>query len=383
MYITDAKQLAGFIKRARKSDVLAIDTEFMREKTYRPKLCLLQLGTEEESVAVDPFRVQDLTPLRELMLDEGIVKLFHAGSQDLEIIYNELGVLPKPIFDTQVAAALLGHTLHLGYAALVQSECDVRLKKADSYTDWSRRPLLPSQLDYALDDVIYLPRIYRSMKEKLERKGRLAWLDKDFEDMIDPANYTVDPRTRFLKLRRGSQLNRRQLSAAREVAAWRENTAMKRNIPRKWVMSDEQIVEACKREPATLDDLFVVRGIKDSLPMKDAREVLTAITTGLELPEEEWPVVNIPSKHEQNVDAQVDLMSALVRLRARENDIAFAVLASHDELVDIARGYTQDCEVLRGWRRTIVGEELLKLSDGDLCLSIEEGMVKVTNNPRS
>lgn len=382
MLITNATQLAAFVKRARTSDVLAIDTEFLREKTYWPRLCLLQLGTEDEAVAIDPFAVKDLTPITELLLDEGIVKLFHAASQDLEILYHELGVLPKPVFDTQAAAALLGHTLHIGYAALVQGECDVRLKKADSYTDWSRRPLTQSQIEYALDDVVYLPRIYRSMMAKLGEKGRSDWLDKDFEDLIDPKRYVADPRSRYLKLRRVNQLSRCQLSAAREVAAWRESTAMRRNIPRKWIISDEQIVEACKREPASLDELFMVRGIRDSLSMSDARAALDAILCGLCAPEEEWPVQYVPARHENNVDAQVDLMTSLVRLRARENDIAFAVLTSHDELVRIARGYTDDCELLTGWRKAMVGDELMELLDGRLSLSFEDGMVKVTKNPR-
>lgn len=382
MLITTAAQLAAFAKRAQSSEILAVDTEFLREKTYWPRLCLIQLGTDSEAVAVDPFAVKDLSPIVDLLLDRRIVKVFHAAGQDLEIIHHEFGVLPDPIFDTQAAAALLGHTLHIGYAALVQSECDIKLKKADSFTDWSRRPLTESQIEYALDDVIYLPRIYRSMTGKLERKGRASWLDKEFEDLIDPQRYVVCPETRYIKLRRVNQLSRCQLSAAREVTAWREREAMRRNIPRKWVISDEQIVEACKRQPASLDDLFMVRGIRESLSMADARAVLDAIITGLDKPETEWPWQYSPSRHEINVDAQVDLMTSLVRLRARENDIAFAALTSHDELVRIARGHTDDCELLTGWRYAMVGKELESLLDGQISLSLEDGMLKVTKHPR-
>ncbi len=382
MLITNATQLAAFVKRARSSDVLAVDTEFLREKTYWPRLCLIQLGTDTEAVAVDPFAVKDLTPLTELFADEGIVKIFHAASQDLEIINHELGMLPSPIFDTQAAAALLGHTLHIGYAALVQGECDVRLKKADSYTDWSRRPLSDSQIEYALDDVIYLPKIYRSMREKLESKGRSTWLDKEFADLIEPSRYVIDPSTRYLKLRRVNQLSRIQLSAAREIAAWREMEAMSRNVPRKWIISDEQIVEACKREPESLDELFMVRGVRESLSMSDARSVLDCILTGMSKPEEALPSLYAPSRHEVNVDAQVDLITSLCRLRARENDIAFAALTSHDELVRIARGHTKDCELLTGWRKALVGDEVMELISGELSLSIEDGVLKVTKQPR-
>ena len=193
MYITDQKQLKEFAARAKTSPILAVDTEFLREKTYWPKLCLIQLATEEESVAVDPFRVKDLSALAELFADERIVKLFHAAGQDMELIVHEMGVIAHPVFDTQIAASLLGDTLQIGYGSLVLNECGVKLKKADSFTDWSRRPLTDSQLEYALDDVIYLPRIYRSMKARLEELGRLSWLDPDFEELCDPERYKVDP----------------------------------------------------------------------------------------------------------------------------------------------------------------------------------------------
>ena len=167
----------------------------------------------------------------------------------MELIVHEMGVIPKPVFDTQIAASLLGDMLQIGYGSLVLNECNVKLKKADSFTDWSRRPLTDSQIQYALDDVIYLPRIYRSMKARLEKLGRLSWLDRDFEELCDPERYKVDPYARFKRLKRVNQLTQRQLSAAREVAAWRETAAMKRNIPRKWILTDEQVVEICKREP--------------------------------------------------------------------------------------------------------------------------------------
>ena len=183
-------------------------------------------------------------------------------------------MLPHPLFDTQVAAALLGHTQQIGYAALVHAECGVTLKKIDSFTDWSRRPLSDSQLEYAADDVVYLPRMYERMRAQLVELGRLSWLDRDFEDLADPARYAANERERYKRLKRVSQLSRRQLSAAREVAAWRELEAQRRDVPRKWVVTDEQIVEACKREPRSIDDLFMVRGLSDRLSTKDARTVV-------------------------------------------------------------------------------------------------------------
>ena len=379
MYITDRKQLKEFADRAKRSAVLAVDTEFLREKTYWPRLCLIQLATEEESVVVDPFRVKDLSDLAELFVDERIVKLFHAAGQDMELIVHEMGVVPKPVFDTQIAASLLGDMLQIGYGSLVLNECNVKLKKADSFTDWSRRPLTDSQIQYALDDVIYLPRIYRSMKERLEKLGRLSWLDRDFEELSDPERYKVDPYERFKRLKRVNQLTPQQLSAAREVAAWRETQAMKRNIPRKWVVTDEQIVEICKREPRTLDELFMVRGVSNTLKTDDARRVLAACKQGLDAPEDAWPELNKSYKSEPNVDPQVDLLYSLVKVRAKEAGVAFGVLASHADLAKRVRGHYEEVDILKGWRRHLVGEELLALMRGEILLGIEDGVLKVTD----
>ena len=304
VYIEDQEALEAFVERARRSSVLAIDTEFLREKTYYAKLCLLQMATDDEVVIVDPFEMDDLSVMAPLLEDERIVKLFHAAGQDLEIILREVGVIPRPVFDTQVAAALLGHTQQIGYGALVGAECGVALKKVDSFTDWSRRPLSESQLRYAADDVIYLPRMYEHMKQELERQGRLHWLDPEFAEMCDPARFESDERERYRRLKRVGQLSRKQLAAAREVAAWREVTAQKRNVPRKWVITDEQIVEACKREARTIDDLFMVRGMREKLNTRDARTVAGLMKKALESGSQSWPELDRSGRNEPNVDAR-------------------------------------------------------------------------------
>ena len=378
MYIANQEDLEAFANRAMRSSVLAIDTEFLREKTYYAKLCLLQLATDDETAIVDPFEVEDLRVLAPLLENESVVKLFHAGGQDLEILLREVGTLPRPLFDTQVAAALLGHTQQIGYAALVHAECGVTLKKIDSFTDWSRRPLSESQLEYAADDVAYLPRMYERMRAQLVELGRLAWLDRDFEDLADPKRYATNERERYRRLKRVSQLSRRQLAAAREVAAWRELEAQRRDVPRKWVVTDEQIVEACKREARTIDELFMVRGMSDRLSTKDARCVVALMSSALDAPPDAWPEPDRCGKNEPNVDAELDLMCALVRLRAKQNGVAFPTLASHDDLARVARGYREGVDVLRGWRRSLVGEELLRLLEGKIALSLSDGEVKVT-----
>ena len=371
VYIANQENLAAFAERAMHSSVLAIDTEFLREKTYYAKLCLIQLATDDETAIVDPFAVDDLKVLAPVLRNENVMKLFHAGNQDLEILLREVGVLPHPLFDTQVAAALLGHTQQIGYAALVHAECGVTLKKIDSFTDWSRRPLSDSQLEYAADDVVYLPRMYERMRAQLVELGRLSWLDRDFEDLADPARYAANERERYKRLKRVSQLSRRQLSAAREVAAWRELEAQRRDVPRKWVVTDEQIVEACKR------DLFMVRGLSDRLSTKDARTVVSLIASALDASPDTWPEPDRCGKNEPNVDAELDLMCALVRLRAKQNGVAFPTLASHDDLARVARGYREGVDLLRGWRRALVGEELLELLEGRLALSIDGSELRV------
>ena len=381
MYIANQEDLEAFATRALKSPILAIDTEFLREKTYYPKLCLLQMATEDEQVVVDPFAVADLSVLTPVMGQEPTVKLFHAGLQDIEILYRACGIVPHPIFDTQVAAALLGHTQQVSYANLVSATCGINLRKLDSFTDWSKRPLSESQLDYAVDDVLYLPRIYFALTDHLKQLGRLSWLDADFRSMENPRNYEEDPYERYKRLKRVTQLNRRQLSAARELAAWRELRAQGYDMPRKWVITDEQIVEACKREARSVDELFMVRGVADKVTTSEARDIVRNIKKGLDAPEQEWPKIGGPGRNEANVDVAVDAMSAIVRLRARQNNIAYQTLASHGSIADVARGY-EDAELLQGWRREIAGNDLLDFLAGKTSLYMDNGILKVAQAPK-
>ena len=377
LFIDTQEELESFIARACTSSVIALDTEFMREKSYYPQLCLLQIATDDEIAIIDPLAVTDLRGLAEPFADTSIVKIMHAGRQDLEIMFNQVGALPDPVFDTQIAATLMGHVQQIGLAPLISSICGVHLKKRDSYTDWTRRPLSKSQIAYAADDVRYLPDVYRFMKQELEAAGRLSWLDDDFKELSNPQRYISNDRELFRKLKRVNQLSIRQLSAAREVTAWREQRAKERDIPRKWVLADEQIVEACKREPRTIDELFMVRGISERLSTNDARAVVQAICTGLDLEPALLPTVDKPSKNEASVEVEVDALTAIARLRAKEHNIALQTLAPHGDLVDVARR-KMDSPVLHGWRREIVGNDLLSFMNGTSTLSCRNGNLIVT-----
>ncbi len=381
MYISDSADLVAFVERAKSSSVLAIDTEFLREKTYYAQLCLLQMATDTESVIIDPFLCTDLSPIASLFQNQDIVKVFHASTQDIEILYHEIGVMPCPVFDTQIAATLLGYPLQPSYASVVATECGVRLKKQESFSDWSRRPLSKSQLRYAEEDVLYLPKVYKSMIRELGKSDRQHWLDVEMEALIDPDRYTVKPLERFRHLKRVSSLSGRQLSAARELAAWRENTAISRNMPRRWVITDEQIIEACRRESDSIDDLFMVRGLEERLNTREAREVVNCIRRGINAPKDTWPHNAKTVKTERNVDVELDLMNALVRFCAHQEHIAPQVLAPHDELVKLARGYKDDCLLLQGWRKNLIGNQLLDLLSGKISLGLWNGYLRVIRGP--
>ena len=377
MLIDDDSQLKAFVKRCCTSPYMAIDTEFLREKTYYARLCLVQVAIEGEVAIIDPFAIKDITLLNDALTSPDVVKIFHASAQDIEILYHETGVVPRPVFDTQVAAALLGKSQQASYSSLVSSYCSVNLPKKDSFTDWSQRPLKDSQIRYAADDVVYLPQIYYDMVEVLNEKNRLHWLDEAFEEISSPEKYEIKPEERYRKLRRVNQLNAQQMAAAREFAAWRELKAQKINVPRKWIVSDEQIVEACRREARTIDELFMVRGMRESLRAEDARQAVACIKKGLSCPKEQLPQVHEKPKNEHNVDIVVDLMNAVVHLRARENHIAPQTLAPQAELMKLARGHDDECELLKGWRYKVIGKELKELLKGKFSLRIADGNLEI------
>ena len=265
VYVTNVGELRELVSRLRTASVVGIDTEFMRERTYFARLCLVQLGTDDVSAIVDPLAIDDLSPLCDLLGDPAVTKVLHAGSQDLEIFYRICGLAAAPVFDTQIAATLAGFPQQVGYGALVQEVFGVKLDKGDSYTDWAKRPLTDTQVEYALNDVRYLPEMYRRLTAQLADGGRTEWLSADFERLADPATYEIVPEEQWRKVKRISSLNRRQLAVAREVAAWRENQAIKRDVPKRWIIGDESIVEIARRMPKTAEELRDIRGVGDKV----------------------------------------------------------------------------------------------------------------------
>jgi len=383
LYVTDDEGLRELVARVRTAPAVGIDTEFMREKTYFARLCLIQIASDDVAAIIDPLKVQDLSPLCDLFGDDSVIKIFHAGGQDLEIFYRVCGHAMAPVFDTQVAATLAGFPQQVGYGALVHEMLDVKLDKGDSYTDWGKRPLSDTQIEYALNDVRYLPELHRRLTAQLEDGGRTEWLAADFQRLEDPATYEIVPHEQWRRVKRISSLNRRQLAVAREVAAWRENEAMRRDVPKRWVVGDESIVEIARRAPKTPQELAEIRGVSDKIGRGAVQGLLEAVVIGVGVPEDELPSLSKRKRLNGDVDGAVDLMVALVRLRAREHGVAMPLLASRDDLERLAGGDREGNPLLEGWRKTMVGSELVELLDGSVTLSLAEGHLRVVKIPRN
>ncbi|MCL2504262.1 MAG: ribonuclease D [Coriobacteriia bacterium] len=380
MYITDAEEFIALIRRLRQEPVVALDTEFIREKSYFAQLCLIQVACEGCSAIIDPFAVDDLSPLRELLADTQVTKVLHAASQDLAILYKECGVAAAPVFDTQLAATLAGFPQQVGLRVLVEEALGVTLGKGETYTDWAKRPLSQAQVKYALDDVCHLPSLYQWLTDRLTADGRLAWLKGDFERLGDPGLYEVVPEEQWRKVKRVGSLNCRQLGVAREVAAWREHAAMRRNVPRRWILGDEGIVEVSRRMPHTIQDLAAIRGVSGKIGKTALPRLLAAIERGCSLPEGELPVIDRQRRSAGYHEEVVDLMAALTRKRAREHDVAMPLLASRECFKELASGGLEDNPLLCGWRAELIGNELLELVQGGISLCLNNGELVVTRH---
>ncbi|HHJ98684.1 MAG TPA: ribonuclease D [Actinobacteria bacterium] len=358
--------------------VVAVDTEFMRERTYYARLCLVQLGTAEESFVVDAVALEGkLEPLARLLTAPRVVKVVHAGSQDVEILLRATGSTVAPVFDTQIAATLAGFSVQVGYAQLVKDLLGVHVDKSDTFTDWAARPLTPEQVEYAEADVRYLPQVYERLYERLEREGRLAWLAEDFERLADPQTYEVDPREQYHRVKRASSLDRRSLAVLRELAAWREAEAQRRNTPKRWLISDESLVEIARRTPGSVAELSGIRGVNDKVASRSGAAVIAAIRAGQAVPEDELPQLPRKDRIPSGAQAVADLLSAVLRIRAREHNVATTLLASRDELERFAAGDRDGHPLSTGWRRTLVGAELAAIADGATAVRVKDGRVAV------
>lgn len=375
--ITKPKQLEKFICDSLNSDILCLDTEFIRENTYRPEMCLIQAQTRDETYLIDPFCFDNLEIMSKVLLDEDVVKVFHACGQDIEILYNTVGVLPKNIFDVQIASTIINGLNQPSLGNLLAASIDVHIDKSESFTDWSKRPLTPAQLKYAVEDVLYLPELYDYQISQLKKLGRERWLDDDFAALLDEKKYEVDAYEQYKHLKHINRLGGFELKLARDVCAWRERRAETLNCPRRHVMSDEQVIEIAKRNPHSLDDLLNIRGIDSVLNISEMREILSILSFARKKPNIELLFDPKQTDSGKNIDALIDGMNAIIKVRAHEYGISPAVFTKNSDLSLVARGFSDKAEVCKGWRGELVGRDLLDFLAGKIELRVENGKLRI------
>jgi ribonuclease D len=377
-YIDTPAGLEAFCKQISTADWIALDTEFLREKTYYPKLCLLQIATPDTVACIDPIALDDLSPILEIIFDEGIIKVMHSGRQDMEIFFNIHGRPPSPVFDTQIAALLLGYADQIGYANLVREMLGIELDKLHTRADWSLRPLSAEQLQYAADDVVYLADIYRKMTAQLTAMGRLAWLSEDFERLASPDLYGNPPAHAWLKVKGGNRLKGDSLAVLQALANWRETTAQRKDRPKGWILRDDALIDIARHRPASVEALGKIRGLSEGLVRNSGKVLVELVSEAANSQPVPFPDSGKRIKPTADQNALVDVMMALVRMSGEQNDLNPAVLASRKQLEQLVRGET-DINVMQGWRKKFVGEQLSRFLDGDLKLSVVDGKLVVVN----
>ncbi len=385
--ISDQAELEAICADFAEAPYVTVDTEFLRERTYWPQLCLLQMArpiggdpsSEEGAVLIDPLaKGLDLAPVHALMADPNVVKVFHAARQDVEIFYHFGDVIPTPLFDTQVAAMVCGYGDQVGYETLVRKIAKAQLDKSSRFTDWSRRPLSDKQLHYALGDVTHLRRIYEHLSKRLEETGRERWVAEEIAILTDPATYNVHPEDawRRLKTRTNSTAF---LAIARELAAWRERTAQERDVPRNRVIKDDALLEIAANRPKTEEDLGRSRLLqRDARKPKAMEEILAAVARGEACPPEDRPEAPDKMPQKSNAQALSDLLKVLLKARSEETGVAPKLIASSAELEAIASGEMDGIPALHGWRREVFGEDALRLKRGEIALSAKGSRVRIT-----
>lgn len=368
--VSDSATLARLCEKLAFEPYVTVDTEFIREKTYYPELCLVQLAGPDEAWAIDTLAPGiDLKPLYDLMADEKVIKVFHAARQDVEIFLNRAGFIPKPLFDTQIAAMVCGFGDSVGYEALAAQLARARIDKTMRFTDWARRPLSDKQIHYALSDVTHLRTVYEKLHAKLTKNGREAWLGEEIAILIDPATYMPDPDTVWRRLKPRSN-NPRFLAVLRELTAWREREARSRDLPRQRVVRDEALLEIAAHAPSNLEELSQARGINRSIAEGNfGTAMLAAVARAKELPDSECPSPLAKDDIPRSLGPMVDLLKVLLKMKCDEHEVAQKLVASAPDLDAIAADDNADVPAMHGWRRELFGEAALMLKHGRLALA--------------
>jgi ribonuclease D len=374
--ITTTDELAAACQRLGRSPFVTVDTEFLRESTFWPVLCLVQLASDDEALAIDALAEGlELEPLLQLMADEGVVKVFHAARQDLEIFWKLAGVLPTPVFDTQVAAMVCGYGEQVSYGELAHSVCDVTIDKSSRFTDWARRPLAEAQIEYAIADVTHLRAIYKALSKRVAAAGRQSWLEDEINTLTSTATYEQHPERAWERLR-GKARKPRDLAVLMELAAWRESEAQARDVPRARVLKDDVLIELSLAAPRSVEALGNLRAFPRGMERSRAGgEILAAIERGLMRDPKTLPKIERERRNGANAGATVELLKVLLRQVSEESGVAGKLIATVDDLEAIALSDRADVLALRGWRRKLFGDRALELKRGRLALTVENGKV--------
>jgi ribonuclease D len=378
--INTSKDLKTLCTRLKKSEFITVDTEFIREKTYWARLCLIQVaGDDEEAFAIDPLAEGiDLEPFYDLMLNKDILKVFHACRQDLEIFYRDMGKLPNPVFDTQIAAMVCGFGEQVSYENLVQGIVRKQIDKSSRFTDWAQRPLSAKQLKYALADVTHLRKVYVRLSEKLEKMNRASWIKDEMKALMDKENYIFRPEEAWERIK-VPNYKPRTLAILREVALWREKTAQELDVPRGRVLKDEALVEISTNPPANVEAMNKMRNVSQGYGNSDrGKQLLDAIRRGVELPLDQAPVRDARPVLPPGLGPTIDLLRVLLKTKCDDEEVAPKLLCNANDLELIA-AHGKDAKVaaLSGWRAKIFGKDALDLRDGKLSLAVESGKVKL------
>jgi len=374
--IQSQDELKSLVRKLRGQKRLGIDTEFVGERTYVPQLELVQVSGEEFTAVIDCRAVESLTPLLDVLQDRRVEKVLHAGQQDLELMYSLAGEVPAPVFDTQVASAMLGFGAQPSYASLLERMLQVRIEKTQTLTDWSKRPLTATQIAYAHEDVRYLLPLRARLDDRLEQLGRREWLREELARLEDPASYRRPaPREAFLRVRGRGGLRSKGLAILRELAAWREEEAQRRNKPRGGVLSDEVLVELARRAPEKHEALKNFRGQFARAAERYASAIIACVKRALELPQEEWPHITHGNHAPAPNPGVIELLQAVLRLSAEEADIAPTMVATSAELHALVDAYAlgkhPELPLLSGWRNEIAGANLVALLEGRASLRVD------------
>jgi ribonuclease D len=375
--ISDTAALAAFCERQSTAEFVTVDTEFMRETTFWAKLCLIQVAGPDEAMCIDPLAPGiDLAPLYKLFANEKVLKVFHAARQDLEIFLHEGGALPKPVFDTQVAAMVCGFGDQVGYETLVSKLADAKLDKSQRFTDWSRRPLTDRQIKYALSDVTHLRKAYSVLRKRLEKTGRASWLAEEMSVLTTEKTYRIEPREAWQRIKARTRSGR-MLAVLRELAAWREETARSLDWPRQRVAKDDALLELAAHPPSNVEDLKRSRLAKQLASERFASAVIAAAKKGLAMPEAEWPEVPEFDPANQGPRAVVELLRLLLKIKCEQNNVAPRLIATSEDIDLIAVDDNADVPALHGWRRELFGEDALKLKHGKLGVALADSGRKI------